>query len=58
MSHAAARLNNPHVIPLHTYGEIDGRRLYVATRLIEGRDLPAVLADGRLEERHSRLLQV
>jgi hypothetical protein len=27
-------------------------------RLIEGRDLHAVLADGRLEVRHSRLLQV
>lgn len=49
-AHAAARLNNPHVIPIpiHYYGEIDGR-LYVDMRLIEGRDLQTVLAAGPLE---------
>jgi serine/threonine-protein kinase len=47
-AHAAARLNTPHVIPIHDYGEIDGR-LYVCMRLIEGRDLQTVLADGPLE---------
>src|ERR1700736_6011167 len=47
-AHAAARLNNPHIIPIHHYGEIDGR-LYVDMRLIEGRDLQTVLADGPLE---------
>ena len=47
-AHAAAGLNSPHVIPIHHYGEIDGR-LYVDMRLIQGRDLQEVLADGPLE---------
>ena len=47
-AHAAARLSNPHVIPIHHYGEIDDR-LYVDMRLVEGRDLGTVLADGPLE---------
>ena len=47
-AHAAAPLNNRHIIPIHSYGEIDGR-LYVDMRLIKGRDLQSVLADGPLE---------
>lgn len=47
-AHAAARLNDPHVIPIHNYGEIDGR-LYVDMRLIEGRDLQTVLGNGPLD---------
>ena len=44
-AHAAARLNSPHVIPIHTHGEIHGR-LFVDMRLIDGRDLQSLLAAG------------
>jgi serine/threonine protein kinase len=44
---AAAGLDEPHVVPIHDFGEIDGR-LYVTMQLIKGRDLQAVLADGPL----------
>ena len=45
---AAAGLSEPHVVPIHHFGEIDGR-LYVEMRLIEGRDLQSIIADGPLE---------
>ncbi len=44
-AHAGAGLNSPNVIPIHTYGEINGR-LFVDMRLIEGRDLQDVLRRG------------
>jgi protein-export membrane protein SecD len=49
-AHTAAGLNDPHVVPIHSYGEIDGR-LYVDMRLIEGRDLGTVIVEdgGRLQ---------
>ena len=47
-AHAAAGLNEPHVIPIYDFGEIDGR-LCVTMRLIEGRDLRSILAEGPLE---------
>lgn len=43
-SQAAAGLNDPHVVPIHGFGEIDGR-LYLDMRLIEGRNLGAILTD-------------
>jgi serine/threonine-protein kinase len=46
-AHAAARLNSPHVVPIHTHGEIDGR-LFVDMRLIEGTNLQSMLDAGPL----------
>ena len=45
---AAAGLDEPHVVPIHEFGEVDGR-LYVTMRLIKGRDLDTLLEDGPLE---------
>ncbi len=44
---SAAALDEPHVVPIYDFGEIDGR-LFVTMRLIKGRDLQGVLRDGPL----------
>jgi serine/threonine-protein kinase len=56
-AHSAAQLNEPHVVPIHDFGEIEGR-LYVTMRLIDGRDLQTVLAEGPLSpERAVRIIE-
>ena len=45
-SQAAAGINEPHVVPIHGFGEIDDR-LYLDMRLIEGRNLGSLLDGGK-----------
>ena len=46
-SHAAAVLQEPHVIPIHDYGDIDGN-LFIDMRLVRGQTLHDLLAKGPL----------
>ena len=43
-SQAAAGINEPHVVPIHGFGEID-ERLYLDMRLIDGRNLGDILGE-------------
>jgi serine/threonine protein kinase len=47
-SQAAAILQEPHVIPIHDWGEIDGN-LYIDMRLVKGRTLLELIEAGPLE---------
>jgi serine/threonine protein kinase len=48
-SELAASLEHPAVMPIYDAGEVDGQ-LFLVMRLVEGRDLKALLrAEGRLE---------
>ena len=44
-SRVAARLQEPHVIPVHDFGEIDGV-LYIDMRLVEGASVKELLRSG------------
>jgi serine/threonine protein kinase len=44
---AAASLDEPHIVPIHDFGEIDGR-LYVTMRLIDGKTINELVANGPL----------
>src|ERR1700677_4236050 len=47
-SNVAARLQEPHVIPIHDFGEIDGQ-LFIDMRLVDGADIGALLnTNGRI----------
>ncbi|MDZ4236479.1 MAG: serine/threonine-protein kinase, partial [Dietzia sp.] len=45
---AAASLQEPHVVPIHDWGEINGN-LYIDMRLIRGTDLRKLTVDGPLD---------
>lgn len=47
-SHAAAMLDEPHVIPIHDWGEIDGN-LFIDMRMVRGRDLHELLRQGPID---------
>jgi serine/threonine protein kinase len=51
---AAAGLDEPHVVPIFDFGEIEGR-LYVTMRLIRGRDLEALLEEVPLQPVRDRI---
>src|SRR3984885_5829336 len=46
-SNVAARLRDPHVIPIHDFGEIDGQ-LFIDMRLVDGADIGTLLEKNRL----------
>jgi serine/threonine protein kinase len=41
----AARLSDPHILPIHDFGELEGR-LYIDMRMVDGPDLAKVVARG------------
>lgn len=51
-SQAAASLEEPHVVPIHDWGEIDGN-LYIDMRLVRGQTLHDLINTGPLEPRRA-----
>lgn len=51
-SRAAAGLEEPHVVPIHDWGEIDGN-LYIDMRLVRGHTLHDLISTGPLEPRRA-----
>jgi serine/threonine kinase PknH len=41
-AHTAGRLQEPHIVPIHDYGEIDGQ-LFIDMRYVEGSDVSALI---------------
>lgn len=44
-SQTVAKLNDPHIIPIHDYGELDGH-LFLDMRIVQGQDLRSVIKTG------------
>ncbi len=56
-SDSAARLQDPHVVPIHDFGEIEGH-LFIDMRLVDGTGLDDVLRSGPLDvERAVRIVE-
>jgi len=55
-SNVAARLRDPHVIPIHDFGEIDGQ-LFIDMRLVDGADIRTLLETyGRMAPQRAAYL--
>ena len=55
-SYVVARLTDPHIIPIHDFGEIDGR-LFIDMRLVDGTDIGALLrANGPIAPQRTAYL--
>src|ERR1700722_10624808 len=42
-AHTAGRLQEPHIVPIHDYGETDGQ-LFIDMRFVEGTDVGALIS--------------
>ena len=51
----AAGLDEPHVVPIHDFGDVDGR-LYVTMRLIDGKTVHELLEQGPLSPQRAVLI--